>query len=238
MKVNSYFNNFHLGDCIQNILYLNWLYKTLDDEVIFYCNETHHQQLQEIITANITLKSLALKTESANDLWCNADNNFYKLCNQFNNDTHAVFAHIYNCPKHVFIPDLNSFKHKYKTLNNNKKKVLLINSTPHSGQADQNVFNNFINNNLQRYSHEEIITTQEIKRYSGSDPLGVLDCTQHYNMSVLDIAYLSTTVDKIIAIDTGPIHLCLNKQNMEREVPIYIHHNLKLIPNYKNIYLI
>lgn len=226
--MKTYFNLFHLGDCIQNILYLNYL----SCECVFYCNEAYHNQLRQIITASITLKSGQPPADAIN-LWCNRTGDFFKLCKEYNNDTHSVFEKIYNCPKSVFIPNLLVQASSLPDFNINqynlRKKVLIINSNPSSGQVDWSKWNAQMDILLSTHDKSDIITTQKLPNILS---------TADFKHTVFEIGFVSMFVNKIIAIDTAPLHLCLNKYNMDRNLPIYVHHNRGLIPKYKNIHLI
>jgi hypothetical protein len=46
-------------------------------------------------------------------------------------------------------------------------------------------------------------------------PIQDIECTLDYNYNLVQIAKISTKTPIIIAVDTGPIHLCLNKITLD-----------------------
>lgn len=63
MKKIYFYNNFHYGDCLVSLHFLNHLTKVNDIECDFMCRSEYHNQLNEFISLNskITLSSLPLK---------------------------------------------------------------------------------------------------------------------------------------------------------------------------------
>lgn len=91
----------------------------------------------------------------------------------------------------------NNFKKEYKDA-----EVLIINSTPRTLQFDmkkhKKAFDNFIRDLSTMYN---VVTTVKVDD---------LPCTRDANMSIKDIAAISTHMKYIVAINTGPFVGCLN----------------------------
>ena len=113
--------------------------------------------------------------------------------------------------KKVGLPKLKKFEYtdpellaRFDKLKNIYKKadILVINSIPRTMQFDmeknKKAFDNCIHNLSKKHN---IVTTEKV---------GNLPCSRDDNLSVKDIAAISTNVKYIIAINTGPLIGCLN----------------------------
>jgi hypothetical protein len=113
--------------------------------------------------------------------------------------------------KKVGLPKLKKFEYKdpellvrFDKLKNIYKEadILVINSIPRTMQFDmeknKKAFDNCIHELSKKYN---IVTTEKV---------GNLPCSRDDNLSVKDIAAISTHVKYIIAINTGPLIGCLN----------------------------
>jgi hypothetical protein len=84
--------------------------------------------------------------------------------------------------------------------------VLIINSVPQSAQYvyEEKLFHD-IAHHFQNQGYK-VISTREIQD---------IECTLHYRYNLVDIAKISTKTPIIIAVNTGPLALCLNKITMD-----------------------
>jgi hypothetical protein len=104
---------------------------------------------------------------------------------------------------------------------------LFINSEPLSGQHNykKEEWDKLIYELSSKY---KIITTNKVDN---------ILCSREDNLSIKDIAAISTNVDYVIAINTGPIVPLFNKYTMERVKQWFILDNEKKYsyPNFINI---
>lgn len=219
----KFYNTAHLGDCLFQIHYINKLLeKHKNINVIFYCNEDYHYQLNEFIIfkENTTLSPLTNIPSNAIDTWITRDVPGKKeMLEKLNNDgLYDVFYVSFfqglsevlgltspiNEPKDMLI-------HNKELLNNNSLSgdldYLFINSTPMSGQ-----FRDYDNNRLNSVIAElsktgKIITT-------APNSCGA-PCTLDYKLTLMGIGNLSIKAKKIIAINTSPTIACLNIFNID-----------------------
>jgi hypothetical protein len=89
--------------------------------------------------------------------------------------------------------------------------VLILNSTPQSGQYTKNNadWNAFVYKMNKKY---RVITTE---------PVQDILCTQNYYLSIKDIAALSTQVKKVVAVNSGVLCGLFNTYTMENVDVIY-----------------
>jgi hypothetical protein len=209
-------NEHHLGDHIINFIFFYKIKDYIEENNIiihYHCLEKYHNNLVEFnCSKNIIIKDWE---NIGYVLWQETFPNPYdyiegKLCRMFN-----IFL------KNAAIPLLvNSFEYqdpelftRYEKLDDKYKNIdiLVINSTPLSGQYDYNkdIWDDFIIRLSQKFS---VAATQKV-----NDNILSL-----HDMSVKNIAALALKVKKIIAINTGP------------SIPLY---NTDILNNVEVIYL-
>jgi hypothetical protein len=108
--------------------------------------------------------------------------------------------------------------YRYKKLDKKYKNIdiLIINSEPLSGQYVYNI-NNW-NKGIQILNQKyKIVTTKKVNE-------NVL-CTRDDNLKIKDIASISTKVKVVIAINTGPLIVLLNKFTLMSVKKFYIFDN-------------
>ena len=245
--INIY-NDFHLGDCIFVMIYLiNCKQYIIDNniKINFYVNKDYIKQLNEFIfSENINLYDITLKPNDSINTWIASENYEYNhTSNYINiprnkqpafNDFLATFYS--NVGKQFNLPSINNFIYededlliRYEKLNEKYKNldILIINSEPLSGQHNYNKdeWDKFIYELSSKY---KIITTNKVDN---------ILCSRDDNLSIKDIAAISTNVDYVIAINTGPIVSLFNKYTMERVKQWFILDNEKKYsyPNFINI---
>ena len=241
-------NDKGLGDNVFNII----LFRIIKDFIIhnnikiyYYTKEQYINQLQEFIydNSNIILNPLGKKPKYSLELWINTDffkythsdalsssktktinfNIFYK---NFFNIVLKKFKFNISINKLVYYDDdllnrYNLLPEKYKIFD-----ILIINSTPFSGQYDynKNIWDNYIielNNNF------KLLTTTKVH--------GVL-CTYDDKLTIKDIAALSTKAKVIIAINSGVVPGLLNYYTLTNVKHFYIFDNRSFYsyPNFEN----
>jgi saccharopine dehydrogenase-like NADP-dependent oxidoreductase len=103
---------------------------------------------------------------------------------------------------------------------------MILNSTPFSGQYDykKDIWDNYI---INLNNHFKIITTTKVD--------GVL-CTYDYNLTIKDIASLSTKAKVVIAINSGVMPGLLNYYTLTTVKHFYIFDNrcYYSYPNFEN----
>ncbi len=226
------YNKYHLGDNIFNMIFFNKILKYLKEnnyKVYYYCLEQYHKQVEEFIEDKnyIILKKIDLNNLIGLEAWINNENLIkkYELQNKIGFDRYYMY--FFNLlSKRMNIPyyfhDLKYIdndllirqnkleKNNYQILNN--LDILIINSEPLSGQYNYNRENwkKFIFYLSNKF---KIITTLKIDN---------IPCTMDYNFSCKDIAAISTKVNYIISINTGPFVGCYNEYTLEHVKKIYI----------------
>lgn len=252
MEINL-FNVYGLGDDIfLFILFYNIKDYIEENNIIinYYCNKKHHNQLSEFncsknvnileYTENIRLDNLAL------NMWIGNSHDFkiyiYDKRTPQNLDTDHYFDIFYvnffnqflemkNIPKKIEKLEYDEPKLLEKYANLNKKfhnkysdlDYLILNSTPQSGQyiKDVNDWNKLIYKLNEKY---KIVTTEKVEN---------VNCTCDDNLSVMDIAAISTHSKKIIAVNSGVIPGLFNKYTLNNVEVIYYFCNLNEYYNKK-----
>ncbi len=215
MQTFNLFNEYHLGD---NIYTINFLNKYYNHNYIFnyYVNECYINELEKhIYNKNIILHSIYEKTSDAYNCWIGHNNYYYNSIAGYNNmydifyfeyfkklsqdlqienlmiDISDTLYHIYN------LYEVNTIHDKYD--------YLIINSEPKSGQFkyDSNDFIKLTNHLIK--NDKKIITTNKIDN---------VECTLDYNYNLLDVGIISNKCENIIAINTSPIITTFNNINI------------------------
>jgi hypothetical protein len=223
-KIIKAYSNNHLGDNIINMIFFYKLkdyIESNDIKIIYRCQEQYIKNLKDFnVSDNIII--LPFDDIVHNDeylLWQGNDPNHSNknieqtLCDMFNN-----FLIKNNIPISVdkFEYEDNDLLVRYKNIisnNDNYKniEILVINSIPNSGQFtfNQEDFDDFLVKLSQKY---KIATSKKVN----DDIISLED------YSVKDIAAISTNVDIIIAINTGPSIPLYNKYTLDRVQKIYL----------------
>lgn len=209
-------NSYHLGDNIFNcIIFYNIksYIETNNIKIFYYAPKKFLNQIKEFMCSpNITLLSLTEKPHNSIELWVNDEFFNYKHCHQkqpiiFNEylkrfynkvlDTLSIpviinrFFYVDN----DLLTRLDSLPNKYKMFD-----ILILNSQPFSKQYnyDKEEWDNHI---LQLHKTFKILTTSKVTN---------LLCTADEELTVKDIAALSTKAKVVIAVNSGVVPGLLN----------------------------
>ena len=210
-------NSYHLGDSVFNFILFYQIKNYIEQnniKIFYYAKKEYLPQLKEFICSpNIILSFLELKPPTSIELWINNEffeyrhdkqimpicyNSYYKIF--FNNILKKFYIPL-KIDRFVYedcdlITRFDIIPDKYKNFD-----ILIINSKPLSGQYkyDKSKWDKYIvnlnNNNF------KILTTTKV---------GDLLCTIDDNLSIKDIASLSTMAKVIIAVNSGVLPGLLN----------------------------
>jgi hypothetical protein len=235
-------NSYHLGDNVFNFILFYQIKNYIEENnitIFYYAKKEYLPQLKEFICSpNIILSFLELKPSSSIELWINNGffeykhdrqimpicfNTYYKIF--FNNVLKKLYIPL-KITKFVYedgdlITRFNNMPNKYKNFD-----ILILNSRPLSGQYkyDKSKWDKYIinlNNNF------KILTTTKV---------GDLLCTIDDNLSIKDIASLSTMAKVIIAVNSGVLPGLLNFYTLTNVRHFYIFDNrcYYSYPNFEN----
>ena len=231
MIINCY-NLFHLGDHVFNFIIFYQLKNYIEAEQIYihyYCNEEYISQVSEFkCSSNI----LIYKIEGENyksginlhPLVCTMGGNIDLIVVDFYED---LFKRI-NFPVCIFKSIIyfdDELEHRYKRLPDQYKnlQILILNSTACSGQYVKNdkLWENFIKNMNKTF---KIATSEKVSN---------ILCTTDHNLSVKDIAAMSTTATYIIAVNSGCVPGLFNNYTLNNVREIYYFDNVNFIASSK-----
>jgi hypothetical protein len=221
MKTIFCHNTAHLGDCIQSLHFLIKAAELNNVEFKFNCNQEYFKQLKEFTGSRI--KFVEKKEESSIETWVDGHQKYYNyqkestLDGGFKDQSKTFLLHWQDVSKIMQIEC--PFKNKKDLVydeeilndicnHNQNYDYLIINSKPLSGQCSfysESAFINLINNIIQK--NKTLITTRKIENFP---------CTTDYDLSVVEIGKLSKNVKNIYAVNTGPLHLCINKWTVDK----------------------
>lgn len=215
-------NLYHLGDCIQTLHFLIHASRLNDITFNFFCNQSYHHQLKEFIgVEKINLITHPSQTEPSFDTWIGA-HRYDKISEKSielykeNSDQATYFLVLWN-----IISEMMQIKCPFKEKKDMVYDEEIINQKcSHDGKYDV-LFINSRNMSIPfpNFEKEVLQTIQKLeksgKTFILTDKCDRHPCTIDYGLSVLEIARLSKTVKKIIAVNTGPLHLCMNKWTIQ-----------------------
>ncbi len=227
-----------LGDSVFNLIFFNLIEEQIIADNILFCYFAKNEYMQQLtqfikpaLLNNVKLFSLDKKPQQSIELWINNPYFDYTFDVAMNSQNKVVdYNDFYlNYFKHVlqkltinaniqsvlyYDNDLlvrtNTIPPEYKSVD-----ILILNSVPYSGQYNYNKdrWNNYI---MQLNSEFKIVTTTKV-----NDVL----CTFDKNLTIKDIAALSTNAKVIIAINSGVFPGLLNVHTMESVKQFYIFDN-------------
>ena len=240
----NFYNSMHLGDCVFLMIYLyNCKQYIIDNNITinYYINSQYIDQVKEFICCpNINILDITKHPQDAIDTWINSSK--YKLNHDTMGDLIKAFneflakflsqvGSLVNLPPMLefsytdenLLSRYNNFKDIYK--NND---ILIINSNPQSLQYDYEATKiswiNMINKLSEKY---KLVTTNKIEN---------IPCTMDDNLTIKDIAAISTSVKYIIAINVGPLVGCFNTYALNNVNKWYIMDN-RVGYSYDNFYM-
>lgn len=240
------YNLYHLGDSVFIFILFYQIKNYIEENNIiinYYCKEELHKQLSEFICSN----NIKLKNYTENNIGLNVWINYneYPITwsnwlnkNNYNNAFNEFYVIFFNqLLKKINInqkinylsyndKDLliryNNFNEKFKNID-----FLIINSVPMSGQYNYNEteWNNLCIKLDKKY---KIITTKKVND---------IQCTLDDNLTIKDIAALSTNIKNIIAVNTGVLPGLFNEYTLNNiDVLYYFDNNLTFsYPKFKKI---
>lgn len=225
------FNKYHLGDQVFNILFFNKITAYLKKrgwKVEYYMERSYLKQVKEFVKDDETviLHGLDEMPEWAFEAWINNREivKNFELQTKIGFDTYYIYFFQRLCEKmglDYLVMDL-----KFQDLDLEKRwqriilhkpeiqdiQVLVINSEPLSGQyrVDRSEWNRFI---FYLNEKHKVITTLKVQG---------IPCTMDDNLTIKDIASISTKMKYIIAINTGPFVGCYNEETLQNVQHIYV----------------
>ena len=244
-KVYHLHNIYGLGDSVFNFILFYQIKNYIEDnniKIFYYTKKEYLHQLKEFICSpNIFLSFLEIKPDFSLELWIN--NNFFEYThnyaeslqkplnynifyNRFFNNVIKKLNFNLVLDKFLYYDDdlLNRYDNipdKYKNFD-----IMILNSTPFSGQYEykKDIWDNYI---MKLNNHFKILTTTKVD--------GLL-CTFDDNLSIKDIASLSTKAKVIIAINSGVMPGLLNYYTLTTVKHFYIFDNrcYYSYPNFEN----
>lgn len=211
-------NEHHLGDNIFNMILFYNIKDYIENNNIlinYYCQSIYFNQVIEFIPSkNINLFSIDEKPKKSLQLWIN---NKYFIYNHDNGDNKKIsFNSFYKIFFNIVLSKLKipiklkKFTYKdedllirYEMLNEKYKNIdiLILNSQPLSDQYNYNKteWDNYI---ILLNTKYKIVTTTKVNN-------NIL-CTMDDNLTIKNIAAISTNVKVVIAINSGVVPGLLN----------------------------
>ena len=242
-KVYHLHNSHHLGDNVFNCILFYLIKEYIEHNnitIFYYAKKEYHAQLKEFICSeNVCLSCLDLKPPNSIELWIDDKlfdnrhgnmkqpycyNEFYK---KFFTEVLYKLKIPINIPRFYYEdPELldryNNIHNKYKNFD-----ILILNSQPLSGQFKYNKsqWDNYI---IHLNTQFNILTTTKVN----NDIL----CTLDDNLTIKDIASLSTRAKVIIAINSGVVPGLLNIYTLKNVRHVYVFENRSFYsyPNFEN----
>jgi hypothetical protein len=230
-RIINLYNSFHLGDNIFTLIYLCNLKDTIINNNItinFYILKENIDSVKDFICFdNIHLHDINTKPSDAIDTWIGSqeyEHNYYKYVYPPNKEPLDIFLPLFftEVGKKINLPGITEFKYtdedllnRYNSFNDNYKDIdfLIINGNTVSGQfmMDKLQWDNFIQNLSAKY---KIVTTEKLNN---------IISTRDYNLSLKDIAAISTHAKYIIAVNTGPIVGCFNSYTLNNVKKMFVY---------------
>jgi hypothetical protein len=245
-KTINILNGYHLGDNLFTIIYLLNIKKYLIDnniKVNYYIVQDYVAAIKEFITfPNVEIFVVSSNTpKNSTDIWIgnkNFTSNYFKNIDNskmpFNDFLVRFFSEF---ATKLNLPTIKEFKYtdkelltRYNNLNDIYKNndILIINARARSGQYNYNAkkedWNTLIKSLTNKY---KIVTTEKVDN---------IPCTRDNNLTVKDIASISTSVKYIIAVNTGPLVACFNTYAFNKVKKWFIFCN-KITYSYPNFYM-
>jgi hypothetical protein len=224
MRIINCINALHLGDCIQTLHFLINAAEKNNVAFNFICNPAYHQQLQELLVNHvdkIKLTNFVNPGEECIETWVAGYGNYDKIneesikINGYLDQATSFLIHWnhvsdimkIDCPFTTKIDLIYNQSVLAEECKHNKKyDYLFINSNSLSMWYEN--FNEESANFLQKLKarNKTVITTKKIEDYP---------CTLDYNLSVVEIGKLAKNVKNVVSVNTGPLHLTMNRWSLD-----------------------
>jgi hypothetical protein len=228
-KVYHLHNSYHLGDNVFNCILFYLIKDYIENNnitIFYYAKKEYHVQIKEFICSeNVCLSCLDLKPPNSIELWIDdrlfdnrhsnmkqpyCFNEFYK---NFSTEVLNKLKIPINIPRFYYedpqlLTRYNEFDDKYKNFD-----ILILNSQPLSRQFNYNKsqWDNYI---VHLNTQFNILTTTKVN----NDIL----CTMDDNLTIKDIASLSTKAKVIIAVNSGVVPGLFNIYTLTNVKHVYI----------------
>jgi hypothetical protein len=247
MKKLYFYNNYHYGDCLVSLHFLDHLSKVNGIECEFACKSEYHDQLNELVSLNsrITLSclprenydSLDFRTHSgpnnAINLWCcpslrrmwgSEVEQFPAYSTKFPTmlDLGFVLLEIwkYVCQTNDLV---FPFTHKDEMIFDQE---VLLNDTLNS-KYDFLLVNSYCHSGQMKITPEEQdnlfvqitdLLKENNKTFITTQKLLDYECTLDYNLSLVGIGQLSKHCKVVLGVPTAPLWISLNKWSMQNYI--------------------
>lgn len=241
--IYNFYNKYHLGDNIFNIIFFNIINDYLTEHKIiinYYCLNQYIYQINEFNTCkNVTIKDIIYVPQIASELWINNEKIGYTLIQKYDElnqnsinvkkriDYNDYYVNFFNSLLEklkfnikigkIYYKDKDLFK-RYKTINdkhNNKyhKLDILI--------ANSQPFSDQYNYNKSEWDYHIRFLSKKYKLVTTTKVEGI-PCTLDDQLTVKDIASISLKAKVIIAVNSGVVPGFLNKYTINNVKKIYI----------------
>ena len=242
-KVYHLHNSYHLGDNVFNCI-LFYLIKDYIEanniKIFYYVKKEYYDQIKEFICSeNISLSFFEVKPNNSIEIWINEQLFDNRHVNQkmpccFNLFYKTFFTEVLNkLSIDISIPRFyyedNDLLNRYNNIHDKYKNfdILILNSQPLSDQFEYNKreWDDYI---IKLNTRFNILTTTKVN----NDIL----CTMDDNLTVKDIAGLSTKAKVIIAVNSGVIVGLFNIYTLKNVKHVYVFDNrcFYSYPNFEN----
>lgn len=244
MKKLYFYNNFHYGDCLVSLHFLDHLSKANDIDCVFMCHDGFHWQLQEFISNNprVTLEPLPegyfhnfdFRTRSgpnrAINLWCcpsirrmwgEDKKTFPTYSKKFDGflDLSSTISEIWK-----YVCSTNDLIYPFKERDDLVFDQPIFFDNTLDKDYDFLLVNSYCHSGQMKISpHEQDHIFSQIidylklkgKTFITTHPLGDNECTLKYNMSLVKIGQLSKRCKVILGVPTAPLWICVNKPALQ-----------------------
>lgn len=231
IRVINMYNEYNLGDCIFTLIYLyNIKQYLINNNIIinFYIDKSNIYQVNDFNSIpNVKIHDISLKPEDSLNTWLSINEDKTIPLNEW---LSIKFSQI---GRELHLPEITNFTYidtslieRYDKLNDIYKNIdiLIINSVSRSGAYDINKKKGEWDNMIKTLSNNyKIVTTEKV-----DDIL----CTKDQNLLIKDIAAISTHVNYIIAVNTGPIVGCFNDYTFNNVKTWYLYETQRPESNY------
>lgn len=232
-KIFHFYNEYHYGDNILNLKFLNNISTYLEKKdiiIYYYYNNSYITNINELTnyinTDRIKLDILSNKPIQAINLWMYHFRYLYGISyNIFDTYFNLFYKNIlqilglekYNINTSLYqqedyLNDIyNKLDNKYKNID-----VLILNSVPFSSQYNYNAedWNNMINFLNNKYN---VVTTTFVNNN--------IKCTMTDGLSIQQIGAISTHSKYIVGVHSGPMTGCYNEQTKNNTKMWFIFEN-------------
>ena len=236
-----YFHNlYHLGDNVFNMIFFKIIKSYIEENNIiihYYCQPEYIKQTVEFNDSpNVIIENINNKPENSLELWIDKEVKGLSWTKIYNKNCQAgvtrtyydrFFASFFNKVLEImkikltiqtfYYKDRN-LKTRYMKVNNqfnNKYRnidILILNSQPMSGQ--------FNYNKTEWDAHIKYMNTKY--KVMTTTKVDGIPCTMDDNLSIKDIAAISSRVKIIIAVNSGVVPGLLNKYTLNNVKHVYI----------------